>query len=87
MPPLNRRSILTGSGLANHRLREAAGYSQEGFAKEIGVHRTFMSVLERGRTNSSLLTLAQVADGLGVTLAELATEIEKSTRATTRRRK
>ncbi len=45
-------------------LRVAAGYSQEDFADHVKVHRTFMSSIERGRTNISLDTLARLARGL-----------------------
>jgi transcriptional regulator with XRE-family HTH domain len=35
-------------GAVVRRRRAAAGHSQEGFADLIGVHRTFMSTVERG---------------------------------------
>jgi DNA-binding XRE family transcriptional regulator len=35
-------------------MRTRAGYSQEGFADAIGVHRTYMGTLERGRGNPTL---------------------------------
>lgn len=67
-------------GRAVRRLRTQQGYSQESFADEIGVHRTFMGSVERGETNISLDNVARIAKGLGVTLAELFAETEKDVR-------
>ena len=44
-------------------LRSAAGYSQEGFADAVGVHRTYMGTLERGDGNPTLETLELIAQG------------------------
>jgi transcriptional regulator with XRE-family HTH domain len=52
-------------------LRSAAGYSQEGFADAIGVHRTYMGTLERGDGNPTLETLELIADGLRIPVSEL----------------
>lgn len=54
-------------------LRKRAGYaSQERFARAIGIHRTNMGLLERGRAlNPTMQTLHSVAHGLGVTIPEL----------------
>jgi transcriptional regulator with XRE-family HTH domain len=52
-------------------LRAAAGYSQEGFADAIGVHRTYMGTLERGGGNPTLETLELIAKGLRLTVSEL----------------
>ena len=58
-------------GRTIRRLRLDAGFSQEGFADHIGVHRTFMGTVERGETNLSLLNIQRVADGLGLTPGQL----------------
>jgi len=52
-------------------LRKKAGFSQESFADHCGLHRTQMSILERGKRNPSLATLQAVADGLDTSLSEL----------------
>lgn len=52
-------------------LRSAAGYSQEGFADAIGVHRTYMGTLERGDGNPTLETLELIAAGLRMPVFEL----------------
>ena len=52
-------------------LRVKAGYSQEKFALEINMDRTYYSSVEAGRRNISLRNIKKIADGLGVTLEEL----------------
>jgi len=58
-------------------LRKARNYSQEGFADECGVHRTYMGALERGEVNVSFKTLMLVSQKLGITLSELFAGLEK----------
>lgn len=53
------------------RLRSAAGFSQEAFAAKVKVHRTFMSSIERGKTNVSLETLERLAGGLEIHVWQL----------------
>jgi transcriptional regulator with XRE-family HTH domain len=53
------------------QLRAAAGFSQEKFAAEIKLHRTFMGSIERGKTNVSLDTLERLARGLRMSVWEL----------------
>lgn len=71
MPTLQRRL-----GEVVRRLRKGKGYSQEGFAVHIGVHRTYMGAVERGEQNISLSSLEKIAAGLGVRLWELLKEAE-----------
>jgi len=58
------------------RLREARGLSQEATAQAAGVSLNTYSRIERGHTTPSWATVVAIADGLGVTLAELAEAIE-----------
>ena len=46
--------------------RESLGLSQEEFADEVGVHRTYMGALERGERNLTLKSLERIADRLGL---------------------
>lgn len=46
--------------------RAEAGLSQEALALEAGVDRTYVSQLERGVANPSLLVLSRLADTLDV---------------------
>ena len=52
-------------------LRSASGFSQEAFAAKVGIHRTFMSSIERGKTNVSLETLERLAAGLDMHVWQL----------------
>lgn len=45
-------------------LRKAKGYSQEGFADECGLHRTYIGAVERGERNVSVDNIARIADAL-----------------------
>ncbi|WP_156680875.1 helix-turn-helix domain-containing protein [Sphingomonas profundi] len=53
------------------RLREAKGWSQEAFAHEAGIHRTYVSDIERGARNPTILIVEKLAKPLGVASAEL----------------
>ncbi|WOQ18841.1 helix-turn-helix transcriptional regulator [Raineyella sp. W15-4] len=46
--------------------RQARGLSQEAFADQLGVHRTYMGGLERGERNLTLQSLERLAEELGV---------------------
>jgi len=54
------------AGRVIRRLREDTGVAQEAFAVEVGRHRTYMGLVERGRTNSSLSALAPILRRLDV---------------------
>lgn len=53
-------------GLNLRRHRTERGYSQEAFAEQMGVHRTYFSSVERGERNLTLQTLEKIAEFLGV---------------------
>ena len=58
------------------RLREkrlALELSQEAFAAKCGLDRTYISGIERGKRNLSLLNIGVVAKALGTTISELTT--------------
>jgi len=46
--------------------REALGLSQEAFADEIGMHRTYYGAIERGERNMTMRILFKVSAGLRV---------------------
>jgi transcriptional regulator with XRE-family HTH domain len=52
-------------------LRQDRGLSQERLAEMAGVHRTYLSSLERGERNVSLDNIYAIAEALGVSPAEL----------------
>lgn len=55
-------------GPAFRQLRERANLSQEGFALEAGLDRTYVSGIERGVRNPSLKSMQRLAETLGVSL-------------------
>lgn len=48
------------------RLRSAKGWSQEQFAFEVGIHRTYISDIERGARNPTIAVLEKLAVSLDV---------------------
>jgi transcriptional regulator with XRE-family HTH domain len=66
MEPVKRRF-----GRRIRELREAKGWSQEGFAEQCGLHRTYIGGIERGERNVSLVNIERIASALGVPIADL----------------
>ena len=58
-------------GLNVKRLRAAQGISQEDLADRAGVHRTYVSGVERGVRNPTITILEKIAGALGEPLAKL----------------
>ena len=52
-------------------LRLEAGISQEELADRSGLHRTYVSSVERGQRNIALANIHSLADALGVDVREL----------------
>lgn len=53
------------------RLRQERSLSQEAFADEAGVHRTYISDLERAARNSTIRIVETLASALGVSASDL----------------
>lgn len=51
--------------------REEKKMTQESLSFEAGIHRTYLSDLELGNRNPSILTLLAISKALGVSLMEL----------------
>jgi transcriptional regulator with XRE-family HTH domain len=64
--------LLVGQNV--RRLRLAANLSQEAVAELMGVDRAYVSALELGKRNPTVITLWQVAAALKVRLADLVDE-------------
>jgi len=52
-------------------VREGKGISQERLGELAGLHRTYVSSLERGKRNVSLVNIEKLARALGVAMTEL----------------
>lgn len=61
-------------GINLKRLRQDRGLSQEELAFESGMHRTYISGVERGVRNPTVLVLEKIATALKAPAAELLEE-------------
>ena len=52
-------------------LREANGWSQEELADRAGLHRTYISAVERAVRNPTLTVIDRIAKALNVAISEL----------------
>ena len=71
-------AYLAALGLAVRRHREGLGLSQEQFAFEVELDRTYVSGIERGVRNPTVGTLLRLTKALGVTPGTLLKAAEKS---------
>ena len=71
-----RRALPERLGEVIRRRREAAGWTQEGFADEIAMHRAQYGLIERGKKDLRLSSLERVAAGLKVPVATILREAE-----------
>lgn len=56
-------------------LRRKNGWTQVELAERVGIDRSFLADVERGKRNISILNLALIAEGLGVTLSKMFSRI------------
>jgi transcriptional regulator with XRE-family HTH domain len=69
------KNQLKAFGLRVRRMREALDWSQEQLAEQAGLHRTYISGLERGERNVSVLNILRLARALQSTPGELLNDI------------
>jgi len=53
------------------KLRKRRGWTQVEMAEKVGIDRSFLAEVERGRRNISILNLELIAKGLRLSLARL----------------
>lgn len=63
--------VETRFGKRLRELRQRKGLSQERLAELAGLHRTYVSGVERGERNISLLNIERLAIALGVEMSDL----------------
>ena len=68
---MNNSDILTRFGKRVRELRKSQGYSQESFAAECGLDRTYLGGIERGERNVALRNIGAIANALGISISEL----------------
>lgn len=57
-------------------LRRERGWSQEEFADRAGLHRTYVSAVERGVRNPTLTVIERLAAALNISISELLRELD-----------
>jgi transcriptional regulator with XRE-family HTH domain len=65
---------MLGEEIRKARLK--AGLSQESLADKSGLHRTYISLLERNKKSPTLETLFRICHALGVSAAGLIKKVE-----------
>ncbi len=68
--------ILSSFGRAVQTLRSSKGWSQEKLAELSGLDRTYISSVERGKRNVSILNICKLGKALGTPPASLLNELE-----------
>ncbi|GAB4143017.1 MAG: helix-turn-helix transcriptional regulator [Planctomycetaceae bacterium] len=63
--------ILVRFGQRVRELQKKRGYSQESFAAECGMDRTYMGSIERGERNVALRNIERIAETLDISVAQL----------------
>jgi transcriptional regulator with XRE-family HTH domain len=81
MLPILRMDIRKVFGANARRFRLDLGLSQEAVAERMGVDRAFISSMERGLQNVTLLTVWQLSQALEVRPVELLEEKASRTRS------
>lgn len=64
-------NILIRFGARVKVLRQEQGLTQEQFAKNCGLHKNYIGMVERGERNPSLLNIEVIAKGLKISISEL----------------
>lgn len=59
------------------RARESLHKSQETLAFDAGIHRTYVSLIERGRKSPTIAVIAKLAKALNVRPSELLRRVEE----------
>lgn len=73
----NKNDLVDAFGNTVRRLSSERGYSQEAFAQKVGLHRTYMGIIERGEKAVSIVKAEEIAEALGMTLPELFEEVRR----------
>ncbi|MBZ9921927.1 helix-turn-helix domain-containing protein [Mesorhizobium sp. B292B1B] len=79
--------LRTVVGLNVQRIRRGQGLSQEELSFRSGFTRAYLSGLEAGRRNPTLLSLAKIAEALSITIEELLRAPQSTPAAGSKRRR
>jgi transcriptional regulator with XRE-family HTH domain len=67
--------LLQRIGNRVRKLRKKKGWTQVVMAEKVGIDRSFIADLERGKRNISILNLALIAKGFQKTLSQLLSRV------------
>ena len=65
------KCLLKSFGQKIKKLRQDKKLSQEAFAEIVGVHRTYIGMIERGEKNITLENINKLAIAFNISLSEL----------------
>jgi transcriptional regulator with XRE-family HTH domain len=80
MPPDDAKEFLQAFGDAIRARRKERGLSQEAFADEVPLYRSYVADVERGARNLGLVNARRIARALGVPLSQLIADAEERRR-------
>jgi transcriptional regulator with XRE-family HTH domain len=72
---VSNENITVRFGLRLRKLRKQKGWTQVQMADALGIDRSFISDVERGKKNVSLPTIEVIAMGFEISLAKLLSRI------------
>jgi transcriptional regulator with XRE-family HTH domain len=72
-----RNRILTAFGTNVRRKREGLDLTQERLAEKADLDQTYISGIDRGVRNPSVISIVRIAKALGTTASEISRGIEK----------
>ncbi len=73
---MNDKILAKKFGCLVRKLRSEIGLSQEAFADQCGLHRTYIGSIERGEKTVTIETASKLAKALGITLTQLFSQLE-----------
>ena len=62
----SKHNILIEFGKRVREIRKEKGYSQEELAYRVGLHRTYIGMIERAEKNITLLNIEKIANALEI---------------------
>ena len=68
---VNLSDVAVRFGQKLRAIRQQKGISQEQLAAESGLHRTYVSSVERGERNISIVNIEKLAAALGIRMSDL----------------
>lgn len=69
--PITHKQVLEKFGQKMQKVRQSIGVTQEELAARLGMHRTYIGLIERGERNPTIRTLYKIAKALKVQASDL----------------